>query len=169
MAAPPLWLQLPISMVPSATETKTYPTTCGEVLAGIRSGKWEKPVKRVRDRYVKAHQEAVEEGSPDPAIVAKKAANPLKRKLPAVTFSGEFSRREDNALETHSGLLCVDVDHCDDCAGMRASLANDPYVQAAFISPTGPASRRSCGLTLTLILTARASRQRGSISKMLTE
>jgi hypothetical protein len=132
-APPPSWLQLPVSMVSSAVETKTCPTTCGEVLAGIRSGKWAKLVNRVRDGYAKAYETAVEEGNPDPAAVAKKAVHRRKCNLPAVTFSGAFSRREDSAIESHSGLLCV----CDDCAGMRAKLANDPFVQAAFISPTG--------------------------------
>ena len=77
-------------MVSSATETKTYPTTVGEVLDGIRSGKWEKIVKRVSAGYAKAFETAKEEGHPDPSIAAKKAANKLKRELPAVTFSGAF-------------------------------------------------------------------------------
>jgi hypothetical protein len=38
---PASWHDLPISMVSSATETKTYSGTVGEVLAGIREGKWE--------------------------------------------------------------------------------------------------------------------------------
>jgi hypothetical protein len=131
------WLQLPISMVSSATETKTCPTTVGEVLAGIRSGKWAGPVKRVRDHYAKAYETAVEEGNPDPSAIAKRAVHRRKRDLPAVTFSGAFSRREDSAIESHSGLLCVDVDNHDDCAGMRARMATDPFVQATFIAPTG--------------------------------
>jgi hypothetical protein len=47
--APAAWLYLPVSMVSSAVELKTYPTTVGEVLDGIRSGRWEKIVKRVRN------------------------------------------------------------------------------------------------------------------------
>jgi hypothetical protein len=94
------WLQLPISMVSSATETKTCPTTVGEVLAGIRSGKWAGPVKRVRDHYAKAYETAVEEGNPDPSAIAKRAVHRRKRDLPAVTFSGAFSRREDSAIES---------------------------------------------------------------------
>ena len=124
-------------MVSSATEPKTYPTTVGEVLAGIRSGKWAKLVNRVRDGYAKAYQTAVEEGNPDPAAAAKKAVHRRKLKLPAVTFSGAFSRREDSAIESHSGVLCIDLDNCEDCASMRARLASDPFIQAAFISPSG--------------------------------
>ena len=87
------WLGLPISMVASATETKTYPTTFGEALEGIRAGKWEKIVKRVRDCHAKAFKAAEEEGNPDPAAAAKKAAHNLKLKMPAVTWSGAFSER----------------------------------------------------------------------------
>jgi hypothetical protein len=134
---PASWLDLPISMVASATETKTYPTTVGEVLEGIRAGKWEKIVKRVRDRHAKAFKDAEEEGKPDPAVAAKKAANSLKLKMPAVTWSGAFSERVDSAIETHSGFLCIDADNCAEPASTRAKLAADPYVQAAFISPTG--------------------------------
>ena len=34
----------------------------------------------------------------------------LKSKLPAVCFSGTFSRRSDNALIKHSGIICLDFD-----------------------------------------------------------
>ena len=76
------WLDLPISMVSSATETKTYPTTFGEVLEGIRSGKWEKIVKRVSAGYAKAFETAKEEGKPDPSIAAKKAAKNSSASFP---------------------------------------------------------------------------------------
>jgi hypothetical protein len=54
-----------------------------------------------------------------------------------VTWSGAFSERVDSAIQSHSGFICVDVDNCQDPAEIRAKLANDPYIQAAFISPTG--------------------------------
>jgi hypothetical protein len=44
-----------------------------------------KPVKRARDRYLKAHQEAEEEGSPDPAGAGKKAVN-SKAQAPGGNF-----------------------------------------------------------------------------------
>lgn len=34
----------------------------------------------------------------------------LKAALPAVTISGEFSKREKSALTTHSGFICIDID-----------------------------------------------------------
>ena len=94
------WLDLPISMVSSAMETKTYPTTFGEVLKGIRAGKWERIVKRVRDRYASARKAAVEEGKPDPSAEAKKAANKLKLKMPAVTWSSLWNELTAQSLRT---------------------------------------------------------------------
>ncbi len=131
------WRSVTISIVGSAVDTKTYPTTLGEVLEGIRTGKWEKIVKRVSAGYAKAFETAKEEGKPDPSIAAKKTANKLKRELPAVTFSGAFKERADSAIESHSGFICIDADNCAEPAGIRAKLANDPCVQAAFVSPTG--------------------------------
>ena len=131
------WSQLPVSMVASATKTETSSTTLGEVFEGIRTGKWEEPVKRVRERYAKAFKVAEEKGTLDPAAAAKEAVNKLKRDLPAVIPSGIFSKRADSAIEAHSGYICVDADNCAEPAVIRARLADDPCVQAAFVSPTG--------------------------------
>jgi hypothetical protein len=131
------WLDLSVSMVSAASETKTFPTSVGEALNGIRSGKWAKPVERVRVRYVKAFETAVEGGNPDPAAVAKDAVRRLKSNLPGITFSGSFKRRVNEEIESHSGLLCVDCDNCQEAADLRAKLALDSHVQAAFVSPTG--------------------------------
>ena len=40
----------------------------------------------------------------------KGSKSALKRKLPAITPSGVFSIRRDDALIRHSGLLCIDID-----------------------------------------------------------
>ena len=131
------WLDLPISMVSSATKVKTFPTTCGEVLEGIRSGKWEEPVKRVRDRYRDAFAKAVREGNPDPTLAAKKAVHPLKLKLPAITFHGTFSERADDRLITYSGVFCADLDGCQNGSELKTQLERDEYIQMVCDSPTG--------------------------------
>ena len=118
------WLQQPVSMVSNATDTKTYSTTIGEVLTGVRDGKWAKRVARVRDAHAKALGAAEEDGMPDPVAEAKKAVHRLKAKLPAVAFSGTFSTRKDEAVESHSGFLCVDIDGCNGCVEMRGRLAH---------------------------------------------
>ena len=40
----------------------------------------------------------------------KSARNEIKKQLPAVCFSGTFSKRADSALIEHSGLICLDFD-----------------------------------------------------------
>ena len=40
----------------------------------------------------------------------KENRNILKQKLPAICFSGVFSKRSDNALKEHSGFICLDFD-----------------------------------------------------------
>ena len=40
--------------------------------------------------------------------------NEIKRKLPAICFSGTFNRRADNAMIQHSGLICLDFDKFPD-------------------------------------------------------
>ena len=106
------------------------------MLEGVRSGKWATTVGRVGSSYAKAFEKAKAEGHPDPTAVAKKSVHKLKQHLPAMTFSGTFRERNDNAIETHSGILCIDADNCAQPENIRAKLASDSHVQAAFISPT---------------------------------
>jgi hypothetical protein len=40
----------------------------------------------------------------------KTKRNVLKQSLPAICFSGTFTKRMDNALIKHSGLICLDFD-----------------------------------------------------------
>jgi len=41
----------------------------------------------------------------------KELRNKLKQELPAICFSGTFSKRQDSALMEHSGLICLDFDN----------------------------------------------------------
>ena len=40
----------------------------------------------------------------------KEKVNSLKQKLPAICFSGKFTKRNDKSLSQHSGLICLDFD-----------------------------------------------------------
>ena len=40
--------------------------------------------------------------------------NSVKKELPAICFSGEFSRRDDKSIISHSGFICLDFDGFDD-------------------------------------------------------
>ncbi len=70
----------------------------------------------------------------------KKERDKLKTKLPAICFSGTFSKRLDNALIEHSGLICLDFDKYDSNKSLmeaRNELISNKYVFACFISPSG--------------------------------
>ncbi|HKM94484.1 MAG TPA: BT4734/BF3469 family protein [Prolixibacteraceae bacterium] len=56
-----------------------------------------------------------------------------------VTFSGTFSKRNDNALLNHSGLLTIDFDHVSNLQHLKNRLLNDEYFETEllFVSPSG--------------------------------
>ena len=60
----------------------------------------------------------------------------IKNNLPLVCFSGEFTRRADDALFEHSGLIVLDFDHVD-VVESKAFIASDDYVHACWVSPSG--------------------------------
>ena len=70
----------------------------------------------------------------------KSSRNILKKKLPCVLFSGEFSSRADNALIQHSGFICLDFDGFEDEEALdiyRQFIISDKYTYSVFISPSG--------------------------------
>jgi VirE N-terminal domain. len=56
-----------------------------------------------------------------------------------VTFSGTFSKRTDNDLIKHSGLITIDFDHVHDLEQLRQALLKDEYfdTELLFVSPSG--------------------------------
>jgi hypothetical protein len=56
-----------------------------------------------------------------------------------VTFSGTFSKRLDNGLIRHSGLITIDFDHVKNLEQLRNDLLNDEYFETEllFVSPSG--------------------------------
>jgi len=55
------------------------------------------------------------------------------------TFSGMFRTRNDKALISHSGFLCIDFDHVQNTDTLRQALLADEYfdTQLLFVSPSG--------------------------------
>jgi len=55
------------------------------------------------------------------------------------TFSGMFQTRNDKALISHSGILCIDFDHLQNVDLLRNQLLQDEYfdTQMLFVSPSG--------------------------------
>ncbi len=65
-----------------------------------------------------------------------------KKHFDYVTFSGVFTKRNNNALRTHSKLLTIDIDgisNPSELLDIRKTLLKDPYFpsQLLFISPRG--------------------------------
>ncbi|WP_103867428.1 BT4734/BF3469 family protein [Aquimarina sp. I32.4] len=65
-----------------------------------------------------------------------------KKYFDYVTFSGVFTKRNNNALRTHSKLLTIDIDgipNTSELIDIRKTLLKDPYFpsQLLFMSPRG--------------------------------
>ena len=103
------------------------------IIAGICSGQWRKPVEAVRKLYAETLSATGDYKA------AKKAVDPLKKKLPGIMPAGTFKQRGNAHLEIYSGLLCADLDNLSQAAidAAFAMAKNDPHVVAAFRSPTG--------------------------------
>ena len=70
----------------------------------------------------------------------KSERNDLKKRLPAICFSGVFNKRNDAGLKEHSGLICLDFDGYQKKKTLlehKEKLTKDQYVFAVFISPSG--------------------------------
>ena len=70
----------------------------------------------------------------------KSKRNELKKGLPAICFSGKFSKRSDASILEHSGYICIDFDGFIDEWAMldaRHKLCNDIYSYCVFTSPSG--------------------------------
>jgi hypothetical protein len=70
----------------------------------------------------------------------KTERNELKKQLPAICFSGTFTKRADTAIVEHSGLICLDFDGYDKQKVLlndKETLSKNKYVYSVFISPSG--------------------------------
>lgn len=105
--------------------TNTAPTkisTLIEVYKLIKGDTFKQPTEKLRAFTDKAEARKF------------KAAN-----FDYVTFSGTFTKRENNALLMHSGLLTIDFDHVQDLNRLKTALLKDDYLETEllFISPSG--------------------------------
>jgi hypothetical protein len=126
--------QIRVSTVTSALSTAPQDYDASTVIEAIRIGgkklRWQ--VEQIRDtlrRELTTHGDLKR---------AKQAAGELKKQLPAVLWSGRFSKRANDALVQHSGLLCADLDSLNGSLPVvHEKLSKSPYVWALFISPGG--------------------------------
>jgi hypothetical protein len=111
-----------ISRVTSATSTACAAITPEQAIEEIRSGQHKAAIQSIRD---------------DLDLDCHEAADAAKRKLPAILWNGQFSKRSTAGCTGRSGLIVADLDGLDDPAAVREALRPDDYVFAAFISPSG--------------------------------
>lgn len=68
---------------------------------------------------------------------SKEVARRFKSTLPAITVSGEFSKRSTSGLVRHTRLLCLDFDGISNVAYTKHTLSLQPYVAFAGESASG--------------------------------
>ena len=92
------------------------------ILDRIREGATKELVKKIR----------LEKRKPE--------RNELKKSLPAICFSGVFTKRSDSSIIEHSGLICLDFDGYQKQKELlqdKENLSKNKYVYSVFISPSG--------------------------------
>jgi VirE N-terminal domain len=111
-----------VSFFPNKTsKTPTQSKTAKEYLNEIRFGRWAKEVEAIRAAY----------------RTGEISGDHLKGRLPAITWSGTFHKRNNDSLRTHSGFCCLDLDGLGDrLNAARDLLKHDRHVLALFVSPS---------------------------------
>lgn len=105
-------------MVKGVTGTDMYKISVSQAIDRIKNGKSKAVVESIRSELDTNKRDA------------------LKRNLPAVLWSGVFiGARKDAHISHYSHLIVLDIDKCG--TEEKARVAQDKYVYAAWISPSG--------------------------------
>ncbi len=130
------WLDAPISTALRVSFVDTLNTTTIRAeLDAVREHE-RAEVKKVRRIYAQTLRDT---GDP---LAAKKKANVVKSgEVAYVTPAGTFSKRENESLTAHSGIVMFDLDDLADVEGTKAKLAACPNVGAVFLSVRGAGLR----------------------------
>ncbi|HYG23363.1 MAG TPA: BT4734/BF3469 family protein [Verrucomicrobiae bacterium] len=99
-----------------------------DVAASILQGRWKSQVERIRATYQR---------TPGTSDDKKNAIKPMKKQLPAVTWSGKFHTRSNSGIELHSGLLCADLDELAQPHAVKESLKRSQHLWLVATSPSG--------------------------------
>lgn len=70
----------------------------------------------------------------------KEYRNRLKQSLPAICFSGKFSKRSDDSIVEHSGVICLDFDGYKtkkDMIEEKERISKNKHTFSVFVSPSG--------------------------------
>lgn len=126
--------QISVSTVTSALDTATKDYDASTVIEAIRTG-GKKLRGQVEEIRATMQRELAEHGDEKRA---KRAIDPLKRQIPGVLWSGQFSQRANDKLVLHSGLLCADLDSLNgELSAVREKLSDSPHLWTLFKSPSG--------------------------------
>ena len=112
-----------VSTVHEAKDVGTKNYKIETIVSWIKQGKGKFAHK------IKTMRDALDAGDTD-------KASQIKVTLPAVMFSGTFSKRSSKNLTQHSGLICMDFDKLDNPKQYINQLKHDPHIVMAFISPS---------------------------------
>ena len=126
--------QIKVSWVKCALDTVLRECTADRVIEAIRTGGKDRrlcqQVAQIRNRF-----ECELALFPGDIKRAKEAIGELKKQLPAVLLSGTFTRRANDALLQHSGLLCADLDGLNgSLPDVRQKLKGSPFLWLLFLS-----------------------------------
>ena len=110
-----------VTIFPNAeSPSKPYHIPVTQVVSRIKTGKSKLLIDKIR------------------TIENKKERDKVKKNLPCICFSGEFSYREDKSLIKHSGLVAIDFDHLNErLMEFRHRIIQDKHTYIAFVSPSG--------------------------------
>jgi len=96
--------------------------TLAQALETIRTGVYQRQVRRVRDVLARD---------------GKRAYDQAKASLPAFAFGVTFVPSRGNAyLREHSGIVHGDLDHLSNVLAAKQALCNDPRTVYAFVNST---------------------------------
>lgn len=101
--------------------TPTALNSLSSAIANIKDGSYKDVVEFVRN------------------TTDKKERAEAKKKLPAITWCGIFTKRNAKSLKEYSGLICHDVDNLDQdrLIELKSKLQSSSFVLAVFVSPSG--------------------------------
>ena len=115
-------LQVSLFSSAFAKTPQADPVPAEAVLGLIKNGKWKTRIEELRKLSGEKFREA-------------------KKRLPAFTVTGVFSRHNDSSLVDHSGLVQVDIDDKDNSelsfSTIWKTACKCPHTFAAFQSPSG--------------------------------
>ena len=103
------------------TVTDPYFTDYLAILKRIKDGNSRETIERIRQSESKEDRDS------------------LKKRLPSICWSGQFSQRDSKYYLDHSGIICLDIDEVkeNDLLKIKEDVINDSYTLACFISPSG--------------------------------